>query len=75
MDLLAQVTEEDFNTNGAIASGFLFCSVKNIGSTIAEVNGVALAVGESKTYPFVGKGYPEIAYTVNGSVLRVMVSV
>ncbi len=75
MDILAAVTETDINTNGNLPQGFLFGSIKNVGTQVATVNGVDLPPGEAKAYPFVGKGYPSIPYTVNGSVLRVMMIV
>lgn len=75
MDILASVTEQDYNADGSLPQGFLFGSVKNTGNQIATVNGVDLPPGEAKSYPFVGKGYPQIYFMVNGSVLRVMMIV
>lgn len=72
MDLLAQITEQDFNTDGAIPQGFLFASIKNVGATTTQVNGVDLTPGEAKTYAFVGKGYEAVLFVVNGSTLRVL---
>lgn len=75
MDLLAQVTEQDYAVDGNLPQGFLFGSIKNVGNQTANVNGVELPAGEAKSYPFIGKGYPLIPFTVNGSVLRVMMIV
>lgn len=72
MSLLAQVTEQDYVVDGNLPQGFLFGSIKNVGNQVATVNGVDLLPGEAKSYPFVGKGYPLISFTVNGSTLRVM---
>ena len=75
MDILASVTEQDYNADGNLPQGFLFGSIKNVGNQTASVNGVDLPPGEAKAYPFVGKGYPQIPFVVNGSVLRVMMIV
>ena len=75
MNLLAQVTEQDLAVDGTLPQGFLFGSVKNIGSQTITVNGVGLPPGQAKAYPFVGKGYPQIPFIVNGSVLQVMLIV
>ena len=72
MDVMAQITEQDYNANGQLPAGFLFASIKNVGSQVAQVNGVDLPPGEAKSYPFVGKGYMTVPFTVNGSVLRVL---
>ena len=72
MDILAQVTEVEVSADGAIAAGFLFASVKNIGGSTATVGGVSLLAGEAKAYPFVGKGYDAVAYQVGGSTLRIL---
>ncbi len=72
MEILADITEQDFNADGEIPQGFLFASIKNVGDQTADVNGVALEPGEAKSYPFVGKGYGAIPYTVNGSILRIL---
>jgi hypothetical protein len=72
MDILAQCIETDVNDDGEIPPGFLFASVKNVGASTAQVNGVPLPAGEAKSYPFVGKGYQAILYEVNGSTLRIM---
>ena len=72
MDVLAQVTEQDVNAVGQIAQGFLFASIKNVGNAVALVGGVALPIGEAKSYPFVGKGYNAVAYNPQGSTLRIM---
>ena len=75
MNLLAQVTEQDYNVDGNLPQGFLFASVKNVGNQTATVNGVDFPPGEAKTYPFIGKGYPQLPFVVNGSTLRVMMIV
>ena len=75
MDLLALVEETEQTVDGRLPIGFLFGSVKNVGNQVAQVNGVDLPPGEAKSYPFVGKGYPEITYVVNGTTLRVMIIV
>lgn len=75
MDILAQVNEIDVEVAGELQEGFLVASVKNVGQERAIVNGVTLAPGEAKGYPFVGKGYKKIVYDPSGSTLRVMVIV
>jgi hypothetical protein len=72
MDLIAQVTEQEATNDGQLTAGFLFASIKNVGTEVAVVNGVALAPGEAKSYPFCGKGYQSIQYQVQGSTLRIM---
>ncbi|MDN5201234.1 hypothetical protein QQ008_07670 [Fulvivirgaceae bacterium BMA10] len=74
MDILANITEQDFtDTKGEIPEGFLFASVKNVGNQQVTVNGVALASGEAKSYPFVGKGYQAVPFIVSDqSTLRVL---
>jgi hypothetical protein len=72
MDILAEALEENVTEDGTMSAGFLFASVKNVGSSVATVNGVPLAAGEAKSYPFIGKGYKAIPYQVNGSTLRIM---
>jgi hypothetical protein len=72
MNILAQIIEQDFNADNQIPQGFLFASIKNVGSQIASVNGVDLSPGEAKDYPFVGKGYQAVPFVVNGSTLRVL---
>lgn len=72
MDILAQIVEEDANANGQLPEGFLFASIKNVGDQEATVNGVALAPGEAKAYPFVGKGYQSLPYEPSGSTLRIL---
>ncbi|HEY9084030.1 MAG TPA: hypothetical protein VIN73_11900 [Vicingaceae bacterium] len=72
MNILAQITEQDYNVDGNLPQGFLFACIKNIGVQTATVNGVDLPPGEEKSYPFVGKGYPQLPFVVNGSTLRVM---
>lgn len=77
MNLLARTSEQEISdASGEIPAGFLFASVKNIGSEQVTVNGVALAPGQSKSYPFVGKGQQAIPYQVetNGRLL-VMVTI
>jgi hypothetical protein len=73
MNLLASVTEQDFTVDGDLPQGFLFASVKNTGSDTLQVNGSDLEPGEAKAYPFVGKGYPQIPFVVNGSTLKAMI--
>ncbi|TGV03630.1 hypothetical protein EM932_06285 [Flavivirga rizhaonensis] len=73
MDILAQIQEQDFNQIGQLEAGFLYGSVKNVGAVPAIVNGVTLAPGEAKGYPFVGKGYQAVSFDPNGSTLRVLV--
>lgn len=75
MDILAQANETDVEEAGELQEGFLVASVKNIGNQSATVNGVTLAPGEAKGYPFVGKGYKKVTYDPSGSTLRVMVIV
>ncbi len=70
--LFVNANEEDVTTDGVIAQGFLFASVKNVGNQVIQVNGVDLQPGEAKSYPFVGKGYEAIPYTTNGSTIRLM---
>ncbi len=73
MDLLANITEEEHTlTDGVLPEGFLFASVKNVGDEEVTVNGVTLAPGEAKSYPFVGKGYREVPFSVGPSRLRVL---
>lgn len=72
MDILAKSTEQDFTQVGSLATGFLIGSIKNIGTTEALVNGVSLAPGEAKGYPFVGKGYEAIEFDPLQSTLRVL---
>ena len=74
MNMLAKITEQDFSdTQRLIPEGFLFASIKNVGTQPAMVNGVELTAGEAKSYPFVGKGYQEVAFTVSDqTTLRVL---
>ncbi len=74
MDVLARITEQDFSgATGELPAGFLFASVKNVGREDVVVNGVPLAPGEAKSYPFVGKEYEAVPFEVNGAAqLRVM---
>lgn len=73
MDILAQVTEQDYTEIAELPIGFLFGSVKNVGDSDAIVNGVTLPSGQAKGYPFVGKGYQAVAFDPQESILRVMV--
>ena len=73
MDILAEIQEQDFNQVGELEAGFLYGSVKNIGNNPAIVNGVTLAPGEAKGYPFVGKGYQAVPFDASDSTLRVLV--
>ena len=72
MDILAKINEEEVTDNGNIPPGFLFASIKNVGASTAMVNGVSLPVGESKSYPFIGKGYQAISYETKGTTLRIL---
>ena len=73
--LLAQTTEEEISDrNGEIPAGFLFASVKNIGTEPVTVNGVPLEAGKAKSYPFVGKGHQAISYQV-GSTGRLLLMI
>lgn len=72
MNILADPQEITVTVDGSTAVGALFISVKNIGAAIATFNGVSLAPGEAKSYSFIGKGYKSLAYTVNGSTLKIM---
>lgn len=72
MGILAQTIEKEVTTDGDLPTGFLFASVKNVGSEPVQVNGVTLAPGEAKSYPFVGKGYQAVPYQADGSTLRIL---
>jgi hypothetical protein len=72
MSILADPQEVEVTVNGVTPQGALFVSVKNIGSAVATFNGVSLPPGEAKSYSFIGKGYKSMAYTVNGSTLKIM---
>ncbi|QKX05365.1 hypothetical protein HN014_10710 [Aquimarina sp. TRL1] len=72
MDILASITEQEYRGTGEIPVGFLFALVKNTGSRPAIINSVALAPGEDKSYPFIGKPYRAIPFNTQGSTLRVM---
>ena len=72
MDILAQAIEVETTVAGLIAEGFLFASVKNVGTVAALVGGASLPAGEAKSYPFVGKGYQQVSYNPQGSTLRIM---
>ena len=72
MDVLANITEQEFTGAGEIPLGFLYASVKNIGDSPALVNGVGLAPGEAKGYPFVGKPYGIVPFDPQQSRLRIL---
>lgn len=72
MDILARINELDTKEKGILKNGFLYASVKNVGDNPATVNGVVLDPGEAKGYPFVGKGYKEVAYDSKDSTLRIL---
>lgn len=72
MNILAEITEQDYNVDDELPSGFLYASLKNVGNQVVTVNGVALEPGEAKDYPFVGKGYQAVPFQVNGSTIRVL---
>ena len=77
MDILASITEQEYSeTTSELPAGFLFASIKNVGELGVSVNGVALNPGEAKSYPFVGKGYHAVPYSVpTGGTLRILVIV
>ena len=56
---------------GVIPEGFIFLSYKNIGNQPATVMGLPVAPGEADSFPFVGKGYPAIAYDATGTTLKI----
>ncbi|WP_025663293.1 hypothetical protein [Aquimarina megaterium] len=72
MDVLANITEQDFTEAGEIPLGVLYASVKNVGQTPVMVNNVELAAGKAKGYPFVGKPYGVIPFDPQDSTLRVL---
>lgn len=72
MGILVQAIEQEVTGDGELPTGFLFASVKNVGTGTVQVNGVALAVGEAKSYPFVGKPYQAVHYQAAGSTLRIL---
>ena len=72
MDVLARTIEKEFTDAGEIPVGFLYASVKNIGTSDAIVNEVTFPVGEAKDYPFVGKPYEAKTFDPKGSILLVM---
>lgn len=72
MSVFVKASEQDYTVAGALQEGFLVGSIKNVGTSEALVNGVPLAVGEAKGYPFVGKGYEAINFDPQGSILRVL---
>ena len=57
---------------GATQAGALFISVKNTGAKVALLNGIALAPGEVRSYPFLGKPYQAIPYDPQGSELTIL---
>lgn len=71
MDILAEPIEFQSNTDGEIPAGALEIAFKNVGDTIAEVNGISIQIGEAWNYGFVGKPYKAIPYKTNGSTLRI----
>jgi len=72
MDVLVSRVETVTTTDGEIPTGFLFATVKNIGSIPIQVGGVTLEVGEAKSYPFVGKGQPPLLFVLGGGTLKFM---
>lgn len=72
MDVLANITEQDFTEAGEIPLGVLYASVKNVGETPVLVNNVELAPGKAKGYPFIGKPYSAIPFDPQDSTLRVL---
>ncbi|WP_025741906.1 hypothetical protein [Aquimarina pacifica] len=72
MSVLAELIEQEFTESGVFPLGFLYASVKNVGTTTAIVNGLELEAGEAKDYPFVGKPYPEKPFDPQDSTLYVM---
>ncbi len=72
MDILASITEVEQTETGEIPVGFLYASIKNVGDTPCIVNQVALAPGEAKGYPFVGKPYKALPYDPQDSKLRIL---
>ena len=72
MDVLAETVEQIFTDAGEIPLGVLFASVKNIGDSPAIVNGIPLAAGDAKSYPFVGKPSDAKPFDPMDSTLYVM---
>ena len=72
MSIFAKVEEREVSVSGSISEGFLSASIKNTGNQEAIVNGVSLAIGEAKSYPFVGKGYEKVDYDPKGTRLRIL---
>lgn len=72
MDVLADTLEQAFTEAGEIPLGFLFASVKNIGNSSAMVNGIPLAAGDAKSYPFVGKPHNAKSFDPIDSTLHIM---
>lgn len=72
MNTQANPIEIETEGEGQLDAGFLFASFKNTGSGNALVNGVILAPGEAKGYPFVGKAYDAIPYDSQESTLRIL---
>ena len=72
MDILAEAIELEVKGDGQTPQGALSVTVKNIGAKTATFNGVTLPTGETKSYPFVGKGYKALPYLTNGSILKIL---
>ena len=72
MDVITTTIEQIVTEAGEIPTGVLFASVKNIGTTPAMVNGIPLAPGEAKSYPFVGKPSDAKSFDPMDSTLHVM---
>lgn len=71
MDILADPIEFESSTDGEVPAGALEIAFKNVGDSIAVVNGVSIQIGEAWNYGFVGKPYKAISYETNGSTLRI----
>ncbi len=72
MHQFAKTIESETKQNGQLEAGFLSATITNIGTKKALINGVTLAPGERKVYPFVGKGYHSIDYQTGGTTLQVL---
>ncbi len=72
MDILAEPIEQVFTTEGELPIGFLFASVKNLGSRKGTLNGIPLEAGEAVSYPFVGKGYKAVPFNAEGTEIKVL---
>jgi hypothetical protein len=70
--ILAKVVESLYSDGAAqvTPSGVLFIRVENVGSVTAKFNGINLAAGEKREYPFLGKGYDSMSYVTLGSTLH-----